>query len=138
MSKRKNNLTVEQILQAHPPNMVELLEQLRQLIKTAVPVALEKPQAGWHSLSYHHPEQGYFCGLFPRPGVVQLVFEFGILLPDPHQLLQGKGKQVRYVPLLPGQELPTAGLQQLLAAALDLPPARAIKLGLIHSSAKPQ
>jgi len=48
-------------------------------------------------LGYHHPDGGYLCGLFPQRDSVKLGFEFGVLLPDPDGLLEGRGRQVRYL-----------------------------------------
>jgi hypothetical protein len=103
-----------------------------------VPNAAETANPGWHSISYRHPEQGYFCGLFPTQDHVILVFEFGILLPDPNGVLVGDGKQVRNVILYSPDEIPAESIQQLLIEAINLPPGKNDKLELIRSGAKPK
>ena len=50
-----------------------------------------------------HQDVGYFCGVFAHSNAVQVAFEFGVLLPDPHGVLSGSGAQVRYVVLVPGE-----------------------------------
>lgn len=129
--------TPQHLLAAHSEEIQALVEQLRRLIKAAVPEATEKAQAHWHSLNFYHPEGGYFCGIFPFEEEIKLVFEFGVLLPDPTELLQGAGKQVRYVPIKGPQDIQAGSIKQLIRAALDLPYSRASKLALIEARAKP-
>src|SRR5687768_10871958 len=99
MARPKLRTTPDAILARHTPAIRALAERLRALVRRTVPEAAERANAGWHSLSYHHPSAGYFCGIFPQADDVLLAFEFGVLLPDPDGLLEGEGKQVRYVRL---------------------------------------
>jgi hypothetical protein len=117
----KPSLTVADLLAAHPPAVQALTEQLRQLIRATVPVASEAVYPGWRAIGYTHPTCGYFCAIFPQTKGVNLAFEFGVLLPDPEQLLEGDGKQVRYVKLQSSADLRPLAIQNLLFAALDLP-----------------
>lgn len=94
---RKPNGEVENLLRRHNPVVRALTERLREIILATIPEARESVNLGWHSLNYRHQQSGYFCGLFPRHDDVQLVFEFGILLPDPEGLLEGEGAQARFV-----------------------------------------
>ena len=128
---------VEKLLRDHNPEVRALVEQLRALVRTTVPTAVEKANPVWRSLNYHHPECGYFCGLFPQQNGVNLAFEFGVLLPDPDGLLEGDGKQVRYVRVKTSKDIRTRALRKLLLAALALPPKRDVKLGLIKAGARP-
>ncbi|MFN2198331.1 MAG: DUF1801 domain-containing protein [Anaerolineales bacterium] len=128
---------VVQLLAGHDPEVRAVVDQLRDLVRQTVPAANETVNFGWHSLSYRHPQQGYFCGIFPQADNACLLFEFGVLLSDPAEILQGSGKQVRYVLLAPGEPLPVEPLQSLLAAALDLPPKHAEKLALVQAGARP-
>ncbi len=112
---------VDTLLSSNLPNVRYLVEQLRTLILGEVPDARESVNPGWHSLNYSHPRSGYFCGIFPEEAGAKLVYEFGILLPDPDHLLQGDGKQVRFIALEVEQPIPEEGIKQLIQAALDLP-----------------
>ena len=133
MSKRKSGaITVDSILEGHAPHVREIVERLRAIIRATVPDAIESAHAVWHSLSYKHPDSGYFCGLFPQPDRVDVAFEFGVLLADPDHLLAGDGKQVRYLRLKDAAELREAALRQLLIEAINLPPGREAKLALIR------
>ena len=111
-------------------------EELRKLIREALPEATESGHPTWHSIGYRHPKAGYVCGIFPHKDSVDLVFEFGILLPDPHQVLWGDGKQTRYIPITTIDELNVVAIKQLIVDALSLPVSRAAKLDLIRAKAK--
>jgi hypothetical protein len=139
MPKRKPsaNTSIENILESHGPEVRALVERLRKIIREAVPDATESAHPVWHSIGYRHPESGYFCGIFPQADRVDLAFEFGVLLPDPGGLLEGDGKQVRYVRIRRDRDIRVRALKKLLLAAIDLPASRDVKLGLIRSSAKP-
>lgn len=126
---------VDELLATHTPEVRALTERLRRLVRQAVPKATEAAHPGWHCLNYHHPSQGLFCGIFPRHDHVNLVFEFGILLPDPTGLLQGEGKQVRLVHIRERGHIRVRAIQQLIRAALDLPIDRTTKLELIRARA---
>ncbi|MCU0499812.1 MAG: DUF1801 domain-containing protein [Anaerolineae bacterium] len=99
------------------PEIIELTDALRLLIRQTIPSAKELMYRGWKGIGYHHPESGYFCALFPRAEQVNLGFEWGVDLPDPDNLLQGTGKRLRYVVLTPGQTIPEAAIRQLLLIA---------------------
>lgn len=139
MSKGKDapHGDIEQLLVDHDPEVRAVVAQLRALVRETVPEADESVNPGWHSLSYRHPQQGYFCGIFPQVENATLLFEFGVLLPDPDGVLQGSGKQVRFVPVSPGELLPVETLRTLLVAALDLPEKRTEKLALVQAGARP-
>ena len=91
------NFTVDDLLNAYPPPIQDITDKLRQSILKAAPGVQEKANRGWRSISYRDAQVGYFCGIFPFEGHVDLIFEFGILLPDPDGILQGEAKQVRYL-----------------------------------------
>jgi hypothetical protein len=132
-TRRKSGAaTVESILESHSLPVREMVERLRVIIRETVPDALESAHAVWHSLSYKHPESGYFCGIFPQADRVNVAFEFGVLLPDPEGALEGAGKQVRYLRLRDEGDLRVKAFKQLLIEAINLPPKREAKLALIR------
>ena len=128
---------LEEILADHTSEVRALSERLRKLVLQTVPTAAEVAYPGWHGIGYHHSESGYFCGIFPRKDRVQLGFEFGALLPDPNGVLEGTGKQVRYVMIREGKEIRVGAIKKLLLAAIDLPDEREAKLWLLKSISKP-
>ena len=112
-----------------------IAEELRKLIGETLPEAIESGHPTWHSIGYRHPKAGYVCGIFPHKDSVDLVFEFGILLPDPHKVLQGDSKQTRYIPITSVGEINMVAIKQLIVDALSLPVSRAVKLDLIRAKA---
>lgn len=76
------------------------------------------PQA--RCVRYSHQRCGYFCGLYPQVSSVQLLFEFGVLLPDPDDLSRRRS----LCPFCDGPQyhpLHAPALCQLIAAASALP-----------------
>ena len=135
MSRKKPK--PEDILADHSPEVRELVQRLRELVKATIPEATETAYASWHGIGYRHPQSGYFCAIFPQADDVRLGFEFGVLLPDPEGILEGTGKQVRYVHLNTAERIPVASIQPLLLAALSLPDGREAKMELIRNAARP-
>jgi len=112
-----------------------IAEELRKLIRAFMPEAIESGHPTWHSIGYRHPKAGYVCGIFPHKDSVDLVFEFGILFSDPYKVLQGDGKQTRYIPVTNIEEINATAIKQLIDEALSLPISRAVKLDLIRAKA---
>ncbi|MGD9488157.1 MAG: DUF1801 domain-containing protein [Calditrichaceae bacterium] len=133
----KQTIRPEDILAEHSPEVRALAESMRKMIIKIVPSAMEVAYPVWHGIGYRHPESGYFCGIFPRKDRVKLGFEFGALLPDPDSLLEGTGRQVRYVNIKSINDIRHEAIRKLLLAAIRLPASREVKMGLIGASAKP-
>lgn len=130
------DISVEALLADHTAKVRAVAERLRHIVRETIPDAAESVHGFWHSINYRHPVNGYFCGIFPRTDAVLLVFEFGVLLPDPDGLLEGNGKQVRQVRITKAKEIRLRPLRKLLREAVDLPGSRDEKLGMIRTSAK--
>ena len=113
-------LTPEQLLARYSPGIRALAASLRRLVCVTVPEASEYVNAGWGALGYRHPEAGYFCGVFPFADHVKLLFEHGVELDDPAWLLEGNGKQVRFVSVRQAADTRRRGLRPLLLAAVAL------------------
>ncbi len=109
---------VAELLEEHRPPIAKLARAVRRVVLEAIPDAEERVYTGWHGLGYHHPEAGYVCGLFPQAGRVSLGFENGVHLPDPDGLFTRGGLQVRYIDLEPGDEIPAAGIVELIDSAV--------------------
>jgi len=84
---------------------------------------------------YSHVCCVYFCCLYPQVSIAQLLFEFGVLLPDPEGLLEGDGSHVRFVTVWANQPLRAPALRRLVTAAYDLPRKRLDKLALVDAVA---
>jgi len=133
-------ITPEDILAGLTPDVADLVQDLRRLILDTVPDAVEIAYPVWKGIGYHHGTSGYFCAIFPQPSGVKLGFEFGVLLPDPDRVLEGAGKQVRYVVIQDAArgaaQIPAGAIKRLLAAALSLPEGKEAKLSMVRAGAK--
>ena len=132
--RRRSHVDPEQILNGHSPEIVELAQQARALIRKEAPEASEAGYRGWHLIGYRAPH--YFCFVAPLPDHVRLGFEHGHALPDPKHVLEPMGKQVRFVRLEPGKRIPRTALRSLIRAALDYsPPPRERRASAARKSA---
>jgi len=115
-------MTPEAFLAGYPPHTQKLAHQLRAIVKEAVSEINEQVYRGWRLIGYRvaTPERrrkggAYFCYIAPDDEALQLGFEYGILLTDPQRLLEGDGKQVRYVTITATADLTRQGLTGLIA-----------------------
>jgi hypothetical protein len=89
---------IDEYLALYPPEIRALCEELRALIKEAVPGVREALYRGWQLIGYRTPAAStnrYFCFVAPYGDRVRLGFEWGVLLADEAGLLQDSGTQVR-------------------------------------------
>jgi hypothetical protein len=106
------------LLAEHTPQVAAAAAWLREVVVDALPDAREVVYRGWHALGYHHPAAGYVCAVFPRADDVLLGFEHGVLLADPHGLLSGEGRTVRYVRVAAPGDPPAERLVELIDDAV--------------------
>ncbi len=101
----------EALLEPYPPGHQAIANALRQLVKRAVPLAIERVRPGWGLIGYDVPfgrRTRYFAFIWPEPEHVHLGFEHGVLMDDPDGLLQGDGvtKQVRWLTFTRLEDIP--------------------------------
>lgn len=128
---------LQALISAYHPEIQDLVLQIRSIILHCVPAAQEKVNLGWRSINFRDSHVGYFCGIFPKDDQVDVAFEWGVLLPDPHGVLGGESVQVRYLRVKDSRELPVQPLEELLKAAVNLPGDRSARLHLLKSGARP-
>lgn len=121
---------LSQLLDPYPAPVRTLAFDLAALIRETAPGAVESVRLRERCVRYSHQRCGYFCGLYPQVSSVQLVFEFGVLLPDPDGLLRGEGPYVRFVTVRDHYHLHAPALCHLVAAASNLPRRRADRIAL--------
>jgi len=63
-SRKRKHVDPEQMLQGHAPEIIELAQQARALIRKAAPEASEAGYSGWHLIGYRSPH--YFCFAAPH------------------------------------------------------------------------
>jgi hypothetical protein len=111
---------VDRLLADHGAEVVETAGRLRSVILDAQPQLTERVRHGWHSINYRDPAAGFLCAIFPTADRVQLVFERGAELPDPHGLLTGSGKQVRMLLFAAGDDVDEEVVGQYLDLAVEV------------------
>ena len=103
-------------LAGYPIEVQDLAEQLRAVVRDAVPEAIERVRVGWRIIGYDVPvgrKTRYFAFVAPEPKHVHIGWERGIWMADPDGILRGahlKLKRVRYVTYEPGDAIPTETL----------------------------
>jgi hypothetical protein len=96
----KKSQTVEQFLSEVPTPIRRLMERLRSILQTTIPNHIEAVYPGWGLIGYRITQghtSKYFAYISPADGGAKLGFEYGVLLPDPNNILEGRGSRVRYV-----------------------------------------
>lgn len=88
---------VEALLADHSDRVAAVARWLHDVVAEAMPDARVKVWRGWHGFGFHHPEAGYAVGVFPKAGDVELLFEWGVRMPDPEGLLTGEGSRTRVI-----------------------------------------
>jgi hypothetical protein len=116
----------ELFLTGYPPEIGDVAERLRGVVREAVPEAIERVRTGWRLIGYDVPvgrRTRYFAFVAPEPEHVHLGFEYGIWMTDPDDLLLGAHlnlRKVRYVTNKPGDEIPTDALVRYTREAAAL------------------
>lgn len=102
------------------PPIVGLARQLVDLLKEIRPELTAAVKLGWGSINFRHPKAGHLLAVFPQQSNVLLVFEYGKLLDSPLLVDNGKVSRVRWIPFVPGDEIPVDDIAILLAEAVAL------------------
>lgn len=103
-----------------PPTAQACTHKINAWLMQHIAGVTKKANQGWKGYAFHHPQAGYLLGVFPFADHVRVLFEWGVLLPDPDQLLQGDGKRVRFFDLAIGADIPQQSLIPLIQAAIEL------------------
>jgi hypothetical protein len=111
---------LEELLADHPDRVADVFRRVREVLLEGQPSLVERVRPGWHSVNFHDPVAGFVCALFPQADRVQLVFERGALLPDPHHRLGGTGRQVRTLEFTAPEDVDAEVVQEFLDLALDI------------------
>lgn len=109
---------VDGFLDERHPEAANLARWARALVRDAEPDLVARVYPGWDGIGFRHPDAGLVCALYPRGAEVRLLFEHGHALQDPDGLMDGGGRQTRYVTLRapdPGLATP---LRHLVRAAV--------------------
>ena len=97
---------LDAILVRVPADIAAETRKLVTVLSVTRPDLVAKVQPGWGSVNYRHKRAGFICAVFPMADHVSLVFEHGRQLSNDDGLLEGDGKQVRFIRLAAGRSDP--------------------------------
>jgi hypothetical protein len=115
----------EALLDDFPPPMQAIADRLRDVVKTAMPEAIERVRPGWRIIGYDLPlgrRQVYFAFVMPENEHVHLGFAHGWAMANPDGLLRGEGitKRVRWLTFQDGDDIDAARCIELVHEAADV------------------
>jgi len=125
-SSIRDAIPTDLFLSGYAPDIREVAERLRGVVKEAVPDAIERVRPGWRLIGYDVPagrRKRYFAFVAPEPAHVHLGFEYGVWMADPDGLLLGAHlqlKKVRFVTYEPGDTIPVDALVRYTRDAAEL------------------
>ena len=95
-------MPVEAFLAAYSPAHRAIAEQLRSIVRRAVPDTTERVRVGWRLIGFDVPvgrRSVFFAWVFPELEHVHLGFPAGVLIDDPHGVMSGAGitKRARWL-----------------------------------------
>jgi hypothetical protein len=121
-----DELPVEVFLERYPPAIRDTGLRLRELIRLAVPDAVEGVRSGWSWIGYGLPDRRAkrtFAWIGPERKHIHLGFQNGVLLADPDRLLHGaeeRLKQFRYFTFAPDLDIEDEVIVDFLRRSADL------------------
>jgi hypothetical protein len=107
------------LLREQTPEVGELIQGLRALVKEVIPQATERVHTGWGVIHYGvgGRMRDLILALAPRRAYVNLEFGDGTTLPDPAHRLEGTGKRLRHVKIRSLADAQHPDVRALLVAA---------------------
>ena len=117
-----DDIPPEALLDDLPPPMRAIAERLREVVRMAVPDAIERVRVGWRLIGYDLPlgrKRAYFAFVAPETEHVHLGFEHGWAMRDPNRLLEGAGitKQVRWLKFFDADDIDVERCVELIREA---------------------
>ncbi len=102
---------IDEFLEQYSDPIAERCQELRTVIREAVPTVVERLRPGWRLIGYDLPvgrRATYFAWVWPQPEHVHVGWQVGTLMDDPQGLLQGAYlnlKKVRYLTFEPHDDI---------------------------------
>jgi hypothetical protein len=110
-------------LAAYDPHVSDLTLALREIVLEEAPEAIESLSKGYAlAIGFSFtgkPLKDGFCHIVTYPRHVNLGFNRGAWLPDPHRVLAGSGKSIRHVTIRNQSDLERPFLRRYLQAAIE-------------------
>jgi hypothetical protein len=122
----RESIPADLFLSGYPPDIREMAERLRAIVRSAVPDAIERVRIGWRIIGYDVPvgrRARYFAFVAPEPEHVHIGFAYGAWMTDPDGILRGAHldlKKVRFVTYVPGDQIATKVLVRYTREAAEL------------------
>jgi len=110
--------STESILMNHTPQITEIVEALRDLVKFTAPDLKEEVKSGWGALVYKGNRM--VCAISPHKTLVHLTFYKGTMLSDPDEILTGSGEQLRHVKIYSRADIQPVPFTALIREALEI------------------
>ncbi len=124
VERRSAEAAVRTLIAKFAPAHLRLIGSVRRRLRKRLPTAYELvyEYRNWFVISYSPNEQGYEGVLAIRASEegVKLYFNGGKKLPDPENLLQGSGKQMRWMHLEVASALARPEVASLIDKAIAL------------------
>jgi hypothetical protein len=122
---------IETFLQHTPVNLQDIVLELRNIITSIAPDAVEVVR--WGGLSYYHAGRGGIvsagiCQIGIHEDHIRLAFIHGAFLSDPRNLLEGTQKAKRFVRIESYKDAPWEYLKELITSAAKFDP-RQLEIG---------
>jgi hypothetical protein len=111
-------MDIDAVVQSLPSAIGALTRETADWLAAERPDLTASARTGWGTINYHHGRAGFVLALYPRPDHLSVLFQHGRLLTSP--LLEGEGKQIRYVALRPGKPIPRDEIGMLIVEAIAL------------------
>jgi hypothetical protein len=109
---------IEAILENHLTEVQDICLALRKAIKEAAPDLQEEVKWGWGNIVYKRSKE--ICAISPYSYHVHLNFYQGVRLSAPSGVLEGNGRELRYIKLQSVEEVNPDLLAGLLRQAVAL------------------
>jgi hypothetical protein len=95
--------------------------KLREVLLKNLPGIIEQVDIPAKMIAYCYGQKyaELICTIIPSGKGLKLGFNRGVDLPDPEKLLEGTGKISRYIEIRSEQQIRSAAIKKLLAAALQ-------------------
>jgi hypothetical protein len=114
------------LLASYDPHISSLALAVREMILEEAPDARESFCKGYAvSIAFSFtakPLKDGFCHVVAYSGHVNLGFNRGALLPDPHRVLAGTGKLIRHITFRHEEDLASPLVRRYLRAAIERAP----------------
>ena len=102
----------EALLADYPEPMRRIAEELRSVVREALPEAIERVRIGWRLIAYDVPAGPrrtiFCCYVAPEPRHVHIGFPQGVFMRDDERILEGAGvtKNARWLTFRAGDPIP--------------------------------